>query len=56
MFSFSFAPEGRALCNGQTLAINQNQALFSCILGTTYGAGDGVSHLPASEPAEGRCR
>ena len=34
-----FAPRGWALCNGQILAINQNQALFS-ILGTTYG-GDG---------------
>lgn len=36
---FNFAPTGWALCNGQTLPINQNQALFS-ILGTTYG-GDG---------------
>ncbi len=36
MFSFSFAPKGWALCNGQTLPINQNQALFS-LLGTTYG-------------------
>ena len=38
---FNFAPTGWALCNGQTLPINQNQALFS-ILGTTYG-GDGVT-------------
>jgi microcystin-dependent protein len=37
--SFSFAPKGWALCNGQLLPINQNQALFS-LLGTTYG-GDG---------------
>lgn len=37
--SFSFAPRGWALCNGQTLAINQNQAIFA-LLGTTYG-GDG---------------
>ena len=37
--SFDFAPKGWALCNGQLLPINQNQALFS-ILGTTYG-GDG---------------
>jgi microcystin-dependent protein len=37
--SFNFAPRGWALCNGQLLPINQNQALFS-ILGTTYG-GDG---------------
>ena len=34
--SFNFAPKGWALCNGQLLPINQNQALFS-ILGTTYG-------------------
>jgi microcystin-dependent protein len=34
--SFNFAPKGWALCNGQFLPINQNQALFS-ILGTTYG-------------------
>ena len=38
-FSFNFAPRGWALCNGQLLPINQNQALFS-LLGTTYG-GDG---------------
>ena len=34
--SFSFPPKGWALCNGQTLPINQNQALFS-LLGTTFG-------------------
>ena len=38
---FSFAPKNWALCNGQTLAINQNQALFS-LLGTTYG-GNGTT-------------
>jgi microcystin-dependent protein len=37
--SFNFAPKGWALCNGQLLAINQNQALFA-LLGTYYG-GDG---------------
>jgi len=37
--AFDFPPRGWALCNGQLLPINQNQALFS-ILGTTYG-GDG---------------
>jgi microcystin-dependent protein len=36
VISFNFAPKGWALCNGQFLPINQNQALFS-ILGTTYG-------------------
>lgn len=39
IMSFSFAPKGWALCNGQILPINQNQALFS-LLGTTFG-GDG---------------
>jgi microcystin-dependent protein len=39
LISFNFPPRGWAFCNGQTLPINQNQALFS-ILGTTYG-GDG---------------
>src|SRR5688572_6897087 len=39
LFSFVFPPKGWALCNGQLLPINQNQALFS-LLGTTYG-GDG---------------
>jgi microcystin-dependent protein len=39
IISWNFAPKGWALCNGQLLPINQNQALFS-ILGTTYG-GDG---------------
>jgi microcystin-dependent protein len=39
IFSFGFPPKGWALCNGQVLPINQNQALFS-LLGTTYG-GDG---------------
>ena len=36
LFSFVFAPRGWALCHGQVLPINQNQALFS-LLGTTYG-------------------
>jgi len=34
--SFNFAPQGWAMCNGQFLPINQNQALFS-LLGTTFG-------------------
>ncbi|HMV84455.1 MAG TPA: tail fiber protein [Blastocatellia bacterium] len=39
IMSFVFAPRGWALCNGQLLPINQNQALFS-LLGTNFG-GDG---------------
>jgi microcystin-dependent protein len=40
-FGFNFAPRNWALCNGQTLAISQNTALFS-LIGTTYG-GNGTS-------------
>jgi microcystin-dependent protein len=36
IMSFNFAPKGWALCNGQTLPINQNQPIFA-LLGTTYG-------------------
>jgi microcystin-dependent protein len=39
IMSFDFAPKGWAMCNGQLMPINQNQALFS-LLGTTFG-GDG---------------
>ncbi len=39
VMAFNFPPKGWALCNGQLLPINQNQALFS-LVGTTYG-GDG---------------
>ena len=38
-FGFTFAPRGWAMCQGQTMSISQNSALFS-LLGTTYG-GDG---------------
>jgi microcystin-dependent protein len=41
--SFNFAPKGWALCNGQLLPINQNQALFS-LFGTTYG-GNGQTNF-----------
>lgn len=37
IFSFVYAPKGWALCNGQLLPINQNQALFS-LLGKTYSS------------------
>lgn len=43
MMSFVFAPRGWALCNGQLLPINQNQALFS-LLGTQYG-GNGQTNF-----------
>ena len=43
LMSFNFPPRGWALCNGQLLPINQNQALFS-LLGTTYG-GNGTTNF-----------
>lgn len=43
MVSFNFAPKGWALCNGQLLPINQNQALFS-LFGTDFG-GDGRTNF-----------
>jgi microcystin-dependent protein len=43
IMSFAYAPRGWALCNGQLLPINQNQALFS-LLGTTYG-GNGQTNF-----------
>jgi microcystin-dependent protein len=36
LMSFNFPPKGWALCNGQFMPINQNQALFA-LLGTQYG-------------------
>ena len=41
MFAGNFAPRNWAFCQGQTLAISENTALFA-IIGTTYG-GDGRS-------------
>ncbi|MCU0496012.1 MAG: tail fiber protein [Anaerolineae bacterium] len=43
IMSFGLAPKGWALCNGQLLPINQNQALFA-LLGTTYG-GNGQTNF-----------
>lgn len=41
MVGFNYAPSGWLSCNGQTLSIAQNSALFA-LLGTTFG-GDGVT-------------
>ena len=43
LVAFNVPPKGWALCNGQLLPINQNQALFS-LLGTTYG-GNGQTNF-----------
>jgi microcystin-dependent protein len=39
--AFNFAPNGYELCNGQSLPISSNTALFA-LIGTTYG-GDGIT-------------
>lgn len=36
LFAFNFAPRGWMSCEGQTLQIVQNQALYS-LIGNTYG-------------------
>lgn len=41
IFAFPFAPRYWAQCNGQTMSISTNQALFS-LLGTTFG-GNGTT-------------
>lgn len=41
LVAFNFAPVGWAFCNGQTLSIAQNSALYA-LLGTVYG-GDGTT-------------
>jgi microcystin-dependent protein len=42
-FAFTFAPQGWAYCNGQTLSIQSSTALFA-LLGTTYG-GNGTTNF-----------
>lgn len=43
LFGFNFPPRNWSKCDGATLPINQNQALYS-LLGTTYG-GDGRTNF-----------
>lgn len=46
VFAFNFAPVGWAFCNGATLAVQQNTALFS-LIGITYGGnGSTTFQLP----------
>lgn len=43
---WNFAPRGTSLCNGQSLSISQNSALFA-LLGTTFGGnGQTTFNLP----------
>ena len=53
IFAGSFAPRDWAFCNGQTIPVSQNPALFS-LVGAIYG-GDGrndfgVPNLPGRAP------
>ncbi len=41
LFPYGFVPMGWALCNGQTIAVTQNQALFS-LIGNKFG-GNGAT-------------
>jgi len=43
LFASNFAPQGYLFCQGQTLAISSNTAVFS-LLGTTYG-GNGTTNF-----------
>ncbi len=43
VISFNYPPQGWAMCNGQLLPINQNQALFA-LLGTRFG-GNGQTNF-----------
>jgi microcystin-dependent protein len=45
LFAGNYAPQGWALCNGQSLPVNQNQALYS-IIGNTYGGNSSAFLLP----------
>lgn len=45
LFSGNYAPQGWALCNGQSLPVNQNQALYAAI-GNTYGGDSTIFRLP----------
>lgn len=42
-FGGNYAPEGWALCNGNSLSISENSTLYA-LIGTTYG-GDGVTYF-----------
>ena len=43
MFAGNFAPRQWAMCDGQVIAVSQNEALFS-LIGTAYG-GDGRTNF-----------
>lgn len=45
LFAATRVPDGWAFCNGQSLTISDNQALYA-LIGTTYGGGSGTFNLP----------
>ncbi|SJZ50039.1 phage tail protein [Sediminibacterium ginsengisoli] len=45
LFPFNYAPSGWALCNGQSLAVTGNQALYS-LIGNLYGGNNQNFNLP----------
>lgn len=45
LFAFSFAPDGWLLCQGQSLAVNQYQALYA-LIGNFYGGDQNNFNLP----------
>lgn len=52
LFPFNFTPFGWLPCNGQTLQIAQNQALYSLIGATFGGNGSTTFNLPNLQGAE----
>lgn len=54
MFGFNFNPRGWAFCNGATLAIQQNTALFA-LLGTQYGGNGRTNFQLPNLFARGAC-
>lgn len=52
MFGGTFAPAGWAMCQGQSMAISENDTLFN-LIGTTYG-GDGQETFNLPD-LQGRC-
>jgi len=45
MFAGNFAPDGWAMCDGQSLSINENQVLYA-LIGTQYGGATGYFNVP----------
>ena len=52
MFGGNFAPAGWMFCEGQTIPISENEALFQ-LIGTTYGGdGEQTFKVPDMRPLE----